>query len=141
MKTSKNIETIVVDANPIISALIKGTAAIKVFWNSDIKEFATTEFTMNEVKSYIPGLAKKAGLMKEVLIFDLALLPLKVYSEDFYKFSLEEAKERIGKRDPKDVDILALTLQLKVPVWTNDKDFEAAGVENYNTASLLKFLE
>jgi len=141
LKTSKNIETIVVDANPIISALIKGAAAIKVFWNTDIKEFATTEFTLIEVKSYIPRLAKKAGLMKEVLVFDLALLPLKVYSEDFYKPCLKEAKDRIGERDPKDVDILALTLQLKVPIWTNDKDFEIAGVENYSTGRLLKLYE
>ena len=39
------------------------------------------------------------------------------------------AKRRIGKRDPDDVDALALALTLKLPVWSNDNDFEESGVE------------
>lgn len=141
MKTSKTLEAIVVDANPIISALIRGAAAIKVFWNFSINEFATTEFTLSEIKYYIPRLAKRAKLREEVLIFDLSLLPLTIYPRDFYEAQLEEAKLRIGKRDPKDVDILALTLHLNIPIWTNDKDFEIAGVKHYTTGALLKELE
>ena len=39
-----------------------------------------------------------------------------------------------------DVHILALAIQLKVPVWSNDSDFEGVGVEWYTTAQLLKKL-
>lgn len=140
LKILKPLEIIVVDANPILSGLIKGSS-IKIFWKKDIKVFATTEFTLQEIKKYIPRLANKAGLIEEIVFFDLALLPLKVYSKDFYADQLEEAKERIGKRDPKDVELLALALKLKAPVWTNDRDFENTGVELFPTAKLFKFLE
>lgn len=34
------------------------------------------------------------------------------------------ATERIGERDPKDIDILALTYRLKAPLWTADRDLQ-----------------
>jgi len=37
--------------------------------------------------------------------------------------------------------VLALALTLKLPVWSNDNDFEDAGVEWYTTAELLKTLD
>ncbi len=51
-----------------------------------------------------------------------------------------QAARRIGKRDPDDNDLLALALALDVPIWSNDKDFEAAEIEFYTTARLFKTL-
>jgi len=140
LKILKNIEKITVDANPILSGLIKGVAS-RVFWSPKIKEFATTEFTFNEVRKYIPILANKAGIKEEIIILDLSLLPIKIYQKDFYKDKINKAKELIEKRDPKDVDILALTLKLQIPLWTNDKDFNEIGINNIPTAQLLKIIE
>jgi|CXWL01.1.fsa_nt_gi hypothetical protein len=52
--------------------------------------------------------------------------------------TLATARRRIGKRDPDDVDVLAL--HLNFAVWSNDNDFEDAGVEWHTTAELLKAL-
>jgi hypothetical protein len=38
------------------------------------------------------------------------------------------------------VELLALALHAGVPVWSNDDDFEDAGVEWYTTAELLRRL-
>ena len=57
-----------------------------------------------------------------------------------YQQKLPTAGRRIGKRDPDDVDVLALALTLNVPVWSNDNDFEDSGVEWHTTAELLKML-
>jgi predicted nucleic acid-binding protein len=57
-----------------------------------------------------------------------------------YQRSVSEAKGRIGRRDPDDVDILALALQFRLPVWLSDKDFEASGIEWYTTEDLLRKL-
>lgn len=38
------------------------------------------------------------------------------------------------------MDLLALALHFKVPLWSNDNDFNDAGVVRYTTASLLSFL-
>lgn len=53
---------------------------------------------------------------------------------------MPEAERRIAQRDPNDVDVLALALHLRLPVWTNDNDFENTGVEWHTTAELLKLL-
>jgi predicted nucleic acid-binding protein len=53
---------------------------------------------------------------------------------------MAEARRLIEWRDPDDVEILALTLQLKVPLWSNDNDFEGCGIERLTTAELLRTL-
>lgn len=49
---------IIIDATPIISALIGGTSREIIF--DPTYEFLTTEFTINEVKKYIPYISKKS---------------------------------------------------------------------------------
>lgn len=62
MRTSKPLEQsigrLVVDANPILSALIRDKAQ-DIFLSPLIGEFATTQFTTEEVKEYIPELVRK----------------------------------------------------------------------------------
>ena len=137
--TSKPPERLVVDANPIISALLGG-AALRAFWNEVVKEWATTQFTVNEVLSYLPQLASKLHAPEEVLRLELELLPLAIYKKDSYRDFISEAKRRIAERDENDVDLLALALKLDYSIWTNDKDFEQTGPTLYTTAKLLESL-
>lgn len=114
--------TIVVDANPIISALIGGISEDILF---DRKfEFVTSEFTIEEVKEYIPFISEKSGVKEDSISLALSLLPLKIYSEIQYRDKIKEAKKLIEHRDKEDIPILALTLTLNVPLWSMDKDFE-----------------
>lgn len=136
----KNIETLAVDANPIISAIIGG-ASSRMFWSSRINQFITTTYTINEVNKYLPLLAAKAGVDEKMLLLSLQLLPLKIYSKTACAGKIREAKLQIAERDPNDVDLLALALKFNVPVWSNDHDFKAAHVSVYTTAQLLKLLE
>jgi predicted nucleic acid-binding protein len=59
----------------------------------------------------------------------------------FYAPYLNEAADRIGSRDPDEAHVLALALALEIPIWTNDRDFEVAGVTCYTTAQMLELLE
>lgn len=137
--TSKPPERLVVDANPIISALLGG-AALRAFWNETPKEWATTQFTVNEVLSYLPRLAGKIHVPEELLRFELGLLPLAIYKKESYRDFISEAKKGIAGRDENDVDLLALALKLDYSIWTNDKDFEQTGPTLYTTARVLKYL-
>ena len=137
--TSKPPERLVVDANPIISALLGG-AALRAFWNDAVKEWATTQFTVNEVLSYLPQLASKLHVPEEVLRLELELLSLAVYKKDSYRDFVPEAKRGIAERDRNDVDLLALALKLDYPIWTNDQDFQQTGPTLYTTATLLEVL-
>ncbi|MCK4600076.1 PIN domain-containing protein [Candidatus Bipolaricaulota bacterium] len=137
--TSKPPERLVVDANPMISALLGG-AALRAFWNEAVKEWATTQFTVNEVLSYLPRLASKIHVPEEMLRLELELLPLRICKKASYRDLVLEAKRRIAARDANDVDLLALALKLDYPIWTNDQDFEQTGTTLYTTAKLLKSL-
>ncbi|MCA1700041.1 MAG: hypothetical protein LC790_14520 [Actinobacteria bacterium] len=48
--------------------------------------------------------------------------------------------ERIAARDPDDWPTVALALALGVPVWSQDKDLTAAGVDVATTGELLDAL-
>lgn len=113
---------IVVDANPIISALVGGTAR-DIFFRTNLK-FATTEFTVKEIEKFIPYISEKAEVSEEEIEKALSLLPIKIYRRKFYSKTIEKSRKIIGKVDEKDVDILALALKLNVPLWSNDRHFD-----------------
>jgi predicted nucleic acid-binding protein len=130
---------LVADANVLLSAVIGGRAAIALTHNS-VEEVYTPAVTLAEVEEYAAVLARKRRLPLDVLMFSLAALPVTVVDRSDYVRTLAEATRRVGARDPDDVDVLALALHLRLPVWSNDDDFRQTGVEWFTTATLLKRL-
>lgn len=116
---------IVVDANIVISALLGGKPSIILF--DGTYKFSTTDFTIDEVKKYIPRLAKKLGVEEIKLYYLLENLPIFIYPRIFYKKEISRAKKLIGHIDPKDVDVLALTLKFETHIWSQDKHLEECG--------------
>jgi predicted nucleic acid-binding protein len=131
---------LVADANPLLSAVLGGRARL-ILENSQIDETLTTENALAEVREYAVVLAKKRKLSPDLLLLAVASLPVTVVEQSVYERSLSEARRRIGRRDPDDVEILALAIQLKIPLWSNDNDFEDAGVPWYTTRDLLRELK
>jgi predicted nucleic acid-binding protein len=128
------------DANVLLSALTGGQA-VRVFHHAAIQEILTTDATLAEVQEYAPKLAHKKRLPLDLVLLAAATLPVTTIPRSVYETSLSEARRRIGRRDPDDAEILALALHLHIPVWSNDNDFEEAGIPWYTTASLLAVLE
>ena len=127
------------DANVLLSAILGGRPRL-ILEDSQVQEIFTTENTIAEVREYAVVLAKKRELPADILLLAVASLPVTVVNQPAYERSLSEARGRIGKRDPDDVEILALAMQLKIPLWSNDNDFEDAGVQRYTTKDLLREL-
>lgn len=124
------------DANVLLSAVLGGRARA-VLEHPNVEEVFTAETTLAEVQEYASVLARKKHLPVDVVLLAVATLPVTVIDPSVYAGCLSEARQRIGRRDPDDVDILALALHFGLPIWSNDNDFEAAGVEWYTTAGLL----
>jgi predicted nucleic acid-binding protein len=139
LASSKPPDRLAVDANPILAALLGGQAR-RVFFESAVKEFAVPERVIAEVHRYVPRVMQKLGVEQVFLEYALDLLPLRVYPARRYARAVREARRRIGRRDPSNVDVLALALHLDVPVWSNDRDFEDTGVSRFTTAELLAVL-
>ncbi|PKP58750.1 MAG: hypothetical protein CVT88_06805 [Candidatus Altiarchaeales archaeon HGW-Altiarchaeales-1] len=111
-----------VDANVIISALIGGVTREILF---DPKfEFISTEFTINEVRKYMPLIAEKSRASVKKAKIALSVLPINIYKREHYSGKIEEANRIIGKIDENDVDILALALKFGCYLWSNDKHFD-----------------
>lgn len=116
---------IVVDANIIISALLGGSPR-EILFDHRFR-FLTTEYTIDEVKKYVPVISEKANTDEEYIVKTLDLIPLDVKKKNFYDGSTDEAFGLIGEIDKKDVEILALALETDNYLWSEDKDFEEAG--------------
>jgi predicted nucleic acid-binding protein len=84
---------------------------------------------VNEVKKYLPKLGKKLGISEVKLTSLLNELPLYVYSRSFYKNKIKAARKIISRFDKKDVEILALAMQLDAFIWSQDKHFEKSGYQ------------
>jgi predicted nucleic acid-binding protein len=94
-----------------------------------------------EVQEYAALLASKKRLSLDLILMAVATLPVTVVQQADYGRSVSEARRRIGRRDPDDIETLALALHLGLPVWSNDNDFADAGVEWFTTAELLRRLK
>jgi hypothetical protein len=95
---SKRPEKLVVDANPIISALLGGKAK-RLFFEADITVFAVADTAFEEVRRYLPKMAEKLGVSLDFLAYALDLLPLTIYSSRIYRHSLKAEKIQIAHRD------------------------------------------
>lgn len=122
---------LVADANVPLSAVIGGRARA-ILKHPEIDEILTAEATIAEVQEYAAQLVVKKRLSVDLVLLAVASLPVTVVERHEYEKRIPEAKRRIGRRDPDDVDILALALHVGAPLWSNDNDFEDAGIEWVN---------
>lgn len=97
------------DANVLLSALIGGQAT-RVLKHPAVEEILTTGATLAEVHEYAAKLAHKRKLAIDIVLLAAASLPVTVAPRSLYRSSLAEARKRIGRRDPDDVELLALGL-------------------------------
>lgn len=130
---------LVADANVLLSAVLGGRSKV-VLEHPSVTEVLTSEATLAEVQEYAAQLAARKRLSPDVVLLAVASLPVRVVERETYEKSIPEAKRRIARRDPDDVDILALALHARIPLWSNDNDFEGVGVEWFTTAKLLAVL-
>ena len=111
------------DANVLLAALIGGQAK-RVLYHPGIEEVLTTEATLAEVQEYAAPLARKRRLPIDIVLLAAATLPVSIVPRSQYRSALPEARQRIGRRDPDDIEILALAIHFSIPVWSNN-DFNA----------------
>jgi predicted nucleic acid-binding protein len=132
------VAAIAADANVLLSAVL-GHAALRLFTQTDISVL-TTRGVLRDVREYLPVVARQYDMLPQALEAQLRLLAVRECDPSEYAHAVEAASRAIAKRDPHDVDLLALALAFEIPVWSNDSDFKGAGVEWYTTARLLRHL-
>ena len=127
---------LVVDANPLIAALLGGRAREILF--SGKFRFCSAQATLFEVAKHLAWVAGKLHLPESHLFQEFQLLPIEACQPAEYQAYEEQALSMIAARDPLDAPVLALALARQLPIWSNDHDFEGlADVEVFTTSKLL----
>lgn len=112
---------IVMDSNIIFSALISGKELyIDIFKSLKIY---VPDFIFREISKYENKIIKKTKIGNEFTFFvrelfsEITVIPELAISKENYKKALSICKDI----DPKDTPYLALSIELDIPLWTNDK--------------------
>lgn len=111
---------IIVDANPIISMLIKPGKPIDILFIEELCLVAP-KLLFEEIENNKEIIADKSNLSKEEINRFIEILKRKIKiipEEEFVK--LREKAEEVCP-DPKDVVYFALALHLQCPIWSNEK--------------------
>jgi len=137
------VETkIVLDANILIRAVLgkKVRNTIQKFANST--QFFTPEVCFADARKYLPALFEKRNLPADEALAVLEGLTSLIAAVDanLYKIYEVEAKQRIAVRDIDDWPIVALSLMLDCPIWTEDTDFFGAGVATWTSDRIHLYL-
>jgi predicted nucleic acid-binding protein len=130
---------IVVDANVIISALIKESHT-RHFLILSGHSFYVPEFILGEISEHVATIQRKAGLGRAGLSDMLEWLCMSakitvVASRELKPFV---PKARFVSPDPDDVQYFALALKLGCPIWSNDKRLKTQNaVRIYSSKELM----
>jgi predicted nucleic acid-binding protein len=132
-------EEVVADANVLLSAVI-GKAANKIFSEFGLRVHVA-EFNAREVEQYLPMMAEKYKLPKDLVQLQWRILPISKHGPARYARHYKKAVKDLKERDPEDAHALALARALKLPLWSNDHHLEKMGLLVVTTAKLLRLLE
>lgn len=133
---------IVVDANAVVSALLKDGMSRQIIVSGKFTIVAP-EYLSEELYKYRKYIAKKAGISDgEVeLLITLLLRRIRIVPNAEYRNRMSEAME-LMENDVKDAPYAACFLELRCDgIWTNDTDFDGkAGIKVFRTEYLMKLL-
>jgi len=114
---------IMLDANIILSALMKNGITRKILLSKEI-EFYTIQYTLEEVLKYNALIKRKSGLNDHELtiILDTIFENIKIIPIKNVKSNFKKAFEVMKNIDPKDAPILAGAMSIPNDgLWTNDE--------------------
>ncbi len=133
------MDSFVIDTNIIFSSLLKDSSTRKIILSDSFNLFAP-EFVFTEINKYKETILKKSGLKKENLELLLLLIQSHISVIPLSNFSsfLREAEKEMENIDKKDAPFIALSLKLKLPIWSNDLHFKKQKkVKSYTTDEII----
>jgi len=136
---------LVVDTNVLISALLKDDSVTARLLRSNAYSYYYPWDGLTEIDHYRDYVISKRCRYIQASSFEHALQfvlgSINIVPSEMYSCRINEAFNLIKDKDPKDTPFLALALQLRSPIWSNDKHFKNLdNVMIYSTQSLIEQL-
>jgi len=123
------------DANLLIRAVL-GTRVRSLLETYDQSmAFYAPDVCFEDAREYIPAVLVRRGADPQAGLIVLQQIGLLVQAVDhaLYRDFEQFALEQIARRDVDDWPIVATSLMLQVPVWTEDRDFFGSGLATWTT--------
>jgi predicted nucleic acid-binding protein len=133
------METIIVDTNILLSALISNSKTREVIVNID-KQLVAPEAIYQEVNKYKDLIKDKAGISQEDLekLLETMFKHIQIVSNEKIKESRDKAEKEISEVDEDDVIFQATALSAEGIIWSDDKDLQKQDlVETMTTEEII----
>lgn len=134
---------LVVDANILIAAMLKDSAARRLILTLPFK-FLCPDFVFEEISKHLELISSKNSLSIKDNEKFLGVLSkyVRTVKYEIYRKKLPDAEKIIGNIDRKDVPYIALAIYLNADgIWTEDRHFlRQDKVKVWRTEELLKFV-
>jgi predicted nucleic acid-binding protein len=104
--------------------------------------FYCPDICIDDARRHVPIIAAKRGTnpAESLEILEGLTLLIEPIDRTLYEAHEKQARARIQRRDPDDWPILAASLLLNCPIWTEDQDFFGSGVATWTTENIELFL-
>ena len=128
-------KAIVLDANILIRAVLGKRVRELILAHASHVKFFAPDMAYADARKYLPSLLEKRGVESSVAMKVLDGLECIVQSIDreLYAGVQQQALSRIATRDADDWPVLACSILIGCPVWTEDADFFGTGVPTWTS--------
>jgi predicted nucleic acid-binding protein len=133
---------LVLDANILLRGVLGHRVLSLLDSYEDAVAFYSPDICFEEARRHIPAIARSrnADPTGGLLLLERIAEAVTVVDRILYEQHEAGARYRISSRDEADWPVVATSLLLDCPVWTEDKDFFGSGVATWTTATVEIYL-
>lgn len=134
---------IILDANILIRAILGQKAYRLLEGYGQTCSFLTPELCALEAEKHLTSIVSKKGMDVQTALEALHALfnIVQILPPEVYETYKSAAMARISHRDSDDWPLVALSLVLDCPIWTEDGDFFGVGIATWQTRNVEIFLK
>jgi predicted nucleic acid-binding protein len=134
---------LVVDANILLSAVFGVRVRALLNDYADTVRFYAPDMCFEEAQRHIPAISipQKVDPLTAFEFLERTIRLVEPVSQRLYKEHETAAHRRIAARDINDWPVLATSLLLNCPVWTEDQDFFGCGIATWTTQNVEIYLQ
>jgi len=133
---------LVLDANILLRAVLGVRVRSLLEAYEETATFYSPDVCFYDARKYISDLASRRNFDPAIglLVLDRLERIVQVVDRSLYEAYEEVAQTRIASRDIEDWPVIATSLLLDCPVWTEDQDFFGSGVATWTTNNIELYL-
>ena len=138
----KSPKPLVLDANILLRAVFGVKVRAILESHEDVAAYYSPDICFEDARKYIPNIAARRNFDPEVglALLDQIARIVAVVDRSLYEGFEEMALARIASRDPDDWPIVATSLLLAAPIWTEDQDFFGSGIATWTSDRIEVYL-